>query len=132
LEFGPLLLRDNSIALAQSDYAISKARYEKALALLRQAGHKHNEGECLLSLGDLALAVSDPLAAQSYFDTALNLFKQIEQVEWIGHASRRLARLAVDEQERQLLVKAAREAWESIDRPDLVADLTQEFGREPC
>jgi tetratricopeptide (TPR) repeat protein len=121
-----------NIALAQSDYAISKARYEKALALLRQAGHKHNEGECLLSLGDLALAVSDPLAAQSYFDTALNLFKQIEQVEWIGHASRRLARLAVDEQERQLLVKAAREAWESIDRPDLVADLTQEFGREPC
>jgi tetratricopeptide (TPR) repeat protein len=121
-----------SIALAQSDYAISKARYEESLALLRQGGHKHNEGECLLSLGDLALAVSDPLAAQSYFDTALNLFKQIEQVEWIGHASRRLARLAVDEQERQLLVKAAREAWESIDRPDLVADLTQEFGREPC
>jgi tetratricopeptide (TPR) repeat protein len=121
-----------NIALAQSDYTISKARYEESLALLRQVGDKHNEGEGLLSLGDLALAVSDPLAARSYFDTALNLFEQIDEVEWIGHASRRLARIAVDEQERRLLVKAAREAWESIDRPDLVADLTQEFGREPC
>ena len=50
-----------------------KLAYEESLALLRQVGHKHNEGECLMSLGDLALAVSDPLAARSYFDTALNI-----------------------------------------------------------
>jgi hypothetical protein len=46
----------------------------------------------------------------------------------MGWTWRRLARLAEDETERVRHVQAAREAWQSINRPDLVQQLDEEFG----
>jgi hypothetical protein len=49
--------------------------------------------------------------------------------EWLEWSHRRLARLSAD-QSRKAHVDAAREAWRSIKRDDLVAELDKEFGPE--
>lgn len=46
----------------------------------------------------------------------------------MGLAHRRLARVAETEAERARHVKAAREGWLKIDRPDLIKQLDNEFG----
>jgi hypothetical protein len=46
----------------------------------------------------------------------------------IGMARRRLARLASDEAARRAHVAAARAAWRSIGRDDLIEELDTEFG----
>ena len=62
----------------------------------------------------------------------LALYQQIAEPYSIGWAHHRLARLTTGT-EREAHVAAAREAWQSINRPELVADLTREFssGDEP-
>ena len=58
---------------------------------------------------------------------ALTLYEKLPQLHSIGMTHRRLARLASDEGARRDHVSAAREAWRSIGRDDLIAQLDAEF-----
>jgi hypothetical protein len=71
---------------------------------------------------------SDHEGAQARYEEALPLYERIREPYSIGMAQRRLARLARSEDERRDRVDAARVAWSSIDRPDLVAELKRESG----
>ncbi|HEX6100188.1 MAG TPA: hypothetical protein VF432_27995 [Thermoanaerobaculia bacterium] len=86
------------------------------------------EANCIRSLGDIAFAEGRQDEAMSRYHAALALYERIRKPFSIGHTHRRLVRLATDEDSRTAHVTAAREAWRSIKRDDLVTQLDAEFG----
>ena len=117
-----------NIARERSDHARAEARYQEALPLYLQVRSVLGEANCVQGLGDVALARSDCVGARERYEDALTLYQRIPEPYSIGNAHRRLAGLAGTEEERRRHVDAARAAWESIDRPELVARLDAEFG----
>jgi hypothetical protein len=77
-------------------------------------------------MGDIA-RLSDLESATGSYEQALHLYERIPEPYSIGRTHLRLARLAADAQERSQHIRAARAAWLSIDRPDLVEELDEEF-----
>ena len=119
------------IALRRSDHETAKGRYEEAQPMYRQVGDVLGEANCITSLGDVALEQSDQAAARRRFEDALAFYQRIPDTYSIGRAHQRLARLAGDDGERRSHIEAARAAWLSIDRPDLVKNLLgEEFGED--
>ena len=120
--------RLGDIALERSDHETAKRRYEEAQPLYLQVGDVLGEANCIRSLGDVALAQSDEAGARKQFEASLVLYLRLPEPYSIGGTHRRIARLASDDSERRGHVEAARAAWLSIDRPDLVKELDKEFG----
>lgn len=77
--------------------------------------------------GILALARSDHDGAREAYEQALALYIGISDPHSIGMTHMRLARLEEGPSARCAHVSAAREAWASIKRDDLVAQLATEF-----
>jgi tetratricopeptide (TPR) repeat protein len=118
------------IARERSDYDTAQARYQEARSLFKQAGQLTGQANCLLSFGDIARARSDHPTAQAHYEQALALYQQIPNPYSIGWAHRQLARVAESEAERRQHAQAARVAWTSIDRTDLIQELADEFGED--
>jgi tetratricopeptide (TPR) repeat protein len=108
------------IGLARFDHAAARDAYRQALPLYRQVGDVLGEANCIQRLGDIALARSDQDAAQAGYLEALVLYQRIAEPYSIGFTHRRLATISADA-ERDAHISAAREAWASIDRDDLIA-----------
>ncbi|HEX5750884.1 MAG TPA: tetratricopeptide repeat protein [Archangium sp.] len=115
------------IALVRSQHEEARRRYEEALPLFEQEGDVQGRANCIRSLGDIALARS-PHEARDLFEQALSLYMLIPEPYSIGQTHRRLARIAPSAEARRRHIIAARQAWESIDRPDLVQELHDELG----
>jgi tetratricopeptide (TPR) repeat protein len=122
-------LRLGDIALRRSDHDGARARYEEAQQLYRKVGGVLGEANCIRGLGDVALMRSDPDGARARYKEALPLYQRIEAQYSIAGTHRRLARLSAG-QSRKAHVDTAREAWRSIKRNDLVAELDKEFGAD--
>jgi tetratricopeptide (TPR) repeat protein len=94
----------------------------QALSLFDEVEHLEGRGKALLELG----AIEDSAEAKrAMLLDALDSHERFGNPRWIGQAHRRLARISEGE-ERRRHVAAAREAWTSIDRHDLVAELDSE------
>jgi tetratricopeptide (TPR) repeat protein len=113
-----------NIALQRSDHAAARKAYEQALPLFRQVGDILGEANCVNSLGDIAHALADPESARALYQDALSLYTRIAEPYSTGQAHKRLASVT-DGAERERHLAAAREAWTSIERPDLVATLPE-------
>ncbi len=101
----------------------ARARYESALTLFRKVGDVLGEANCIQSLGDVALRRSDHDTARARFEEALRLYQRIAEPVSIGQTHVRLATLAPTEALHQHHLDAARAAWSSIGRDDLLASL---------
>jgi tetratricopeptide (TPR) repeat protein len=117
-----------NIALARLDHDAARARYEEALPLFRNVGSVQGEANCITRLGDIALAQSDLRLAGTNFSAALALYGRLSEPNSVGAAHWRLAWVEpAGSEERQKHIRAAKEAWEGIGRPDLVKRWLQEF-----
>ncbi len=66
------------IALARSDHAQARRRYEDALPLFKQVRNVLGEANCIQLLGDIALERSDHVEARQRFEGALPLYHQVK------------------------------------------------------
>jgi tetratricopeptide (TPR) repeat protein len=115
------------IALARSDRASAQARYEEALKLYRRSGSVLGEANCISSLADVVRLEKSFTEAHAMYTDALQLYERIAEPFSIGWTHVCLAHLENDSRVREAHLKAARAAWIQIDRPDLIAELDQEF-----
>ncbi|MDC0748597.1 tetratricopeptide repeat protein [Polyangium mundeleinium] len=111
------------IARHRSDHDTARARYEEALPLFRKVGDVLGEANCIKRLGDIARADAEDDTARARFEQALRLYQRIAEPFSIGWTHAHLAALAPTEALRQHHLDAARAAWSSIGRDDLIAAL---------
>ena len=109
------------LALRRSDHEGARTRYEDALPLYRRVGDVLGEANCILGLGDSARARADHDDARALFEHALRLYQRPSEPYSIGRAHLRLAHVAENADLRRKHLEAARAAWTSIGRADLVA-----------
>ncbi len=119
-----------NVALGRSDLENAYIRYEEALTLYRRLNSVLGEANCMARLGEIAVARFDPETARARFEEALELYERITEPYSIGRAHVRLAGITVDESQRHQHLTAAKNAWQSIGRDDLVQGLREEFGEE--
>ncbi|HEX8434616.1 tetratricopeptide repeat protein, partial [Archangium sp.] len=118
------------IAFARSQYEEAQQRYEEALLLYEKIGHVLGRANCIRSLGDIDFARSQHEEGRRLYEQSLSLYMHIPEPYSIGQTHRQLARVAPNAEECRRHITAAQQAWESIDRPDLVQQLHDEFGDE--
>jgi tetratricopeptide (TPR) repeat protein len=111
------------VALERSKYEEARRLYEEALPLHRQVGDVLGEANCIQRLGDIAMVRSNREEARQAFHSALVLYDKIPEPYSIGRICSKLAAFALDPADARAHLVRAREAWLSIDRPDLVAQL---------
>jgi tetratricopeptide (TPR) repeat protein len=68
--------RLGSIALARSNHAAARARYQEALPLFRHTENIVGEANCIACLGDIARERSDYDAARARYEEALPLYRR--------------------------------------------------------
>jgi hypothetical protein len=124
---GQSLFTLGAIALSRSDLATAQARFDQAQPLYKQVKNVRGQANCILGLGEVAMERSDLATAQARFEEALHLYEQTEERKSMGRMHLRLARLAATAVDRNSHIRAAREAWEGINRPDLLEELDDEF-----
>jgi tetratricopeptide (TPR) repeat protein len=115
------------IALARSEYDEARKHFDDALLSYRKVGNVLEQANTLRALGDLAAARSLSDEARSRYTEALTLHGTVGDPSAIGLDHQHLALLARTIEERTLHADAARAAFTSIDRSDLVTQLEAEL-----
>jgi tetratricopeptide (TPR) repeat protein len=114
------IARLGDIALRRPDCDKAHHHYREALPLYQKVGQLLGEANCIQCLGHIAQANGDTKAARDQYETALALYHRIPEPFSIGWTHLYLARLP-GAPDRDAHLAAAREAWLSIDRADLIA-----------
>jgi hypothetical protein len=116
-----------NIALRCSDHDGAQDRYEQALPLYQRVRSVIGEANCIMRLGDIALDRADHDGARDRYEQVLLLYQASHRPHSVGWALVRLARLDSGDSERARHWTAARDAWASIGREDLIESVKPEF-----
>jgi tetratricopeptide (TPR) repeat protein len=108
------------IARERSDPEGARQRYKAAVPLYQKVGAVLGEATCIQNLGDIDEAEGEIAPACRRWREALTLYARIPEPFSIGSTHLRLARRAATSAEAAEHREAARKAWDSIDRPDLI------------
>jgi tetratricopeptide (TPR) repeat protein len=111
------------IAFAHSDHDTARAYYDEARPLYERVGDLLGQANCIRSLGDIALERSDHDTACARYEEALALYARIPDPYPIGATHLALMQTAASDSDRERHREAARAAWASIGRQDLIAKL---------
>jgi tetratricopeptide (TPR) repeat protein len=122
------MLRLGDLAFEESDFEGARVRCEQALPLYQETGNPLGAANCIARLGRIAFRRGDRDDAEAKYLQALTLYKQCRDPYSIGLAHEWLAHVVTDDAARSAHLAAARAAWLSIKRDDLVAELDAEFG----
>jgi tetratricopeptide (TPR) repeat protein len=115
------------IAQDRKELDTARARYEQALPMHQQIGDVLGEANCIQGLGDVAREQCDNDEARTLYDQALALYQAVRDPHSAGWTLVGLARLDSAGGERARHWQAAREAWASIGRDDLIESVRAEF-----
>ncbi|MBS0535538.1 MAG: tetratricopeptide repeat protein [Proteobacteria bacterium] len=111
--------RLGDMAFVRSDEDAARRAYEEALPLYRKVGSILGEANCIRGLGNIAQKYSDHETARQHYTLALGLYERIPEPHSIGWTYfARATASQTDQQDNDLA--AARQAWLSIGRSDLV------------
>lgn len=116
-----------NVAMNIADRGTASELIEQARQIYMRVGAILGEANCSRSFGDIAYRAGDHSEARRSWVDSLALFQKVTEPRSIGEIIRRLARVS-EGAERAAHVAAARAAFASIDRPDLIAELDAEFG----
>jgi tetratricopeptide (TPR) repeat protein len=116
------------IAVRCSDHDAAHDAYERARPIYKGIGELLGEANCIKGLGDLAFARTDHDAAADAYERALALYESAGSLYSVGATHLNLARNAQATETRCHHAQQAKQAWTSIDREDMIARLTSEFG----
>ncbi len=138
------------IALRQSQLDDAQRDCEEASELFRINGDAIGHRDCIRALGDVASRRADDNGAEKRYLPAKTRYRQhaddlgeatcafrladIAQRrldhDYAGRCQRALAYTAANANDRAAHLEAARQAWQSIGREDLLALLEEEFGSD--
>ena len=110
------------VALRRSNRDEAREHFDAALPLFRQIDHALGAANCIQGLGDIDAANNDIASARDRWSEALALYGRIANHYQIGGVHNRLARRAATAAEAAAHREAARRAWASIGRADLIAN----------
>jgi tetratricopeptide (TPR) repeat protein len=116
------ILSLGNTALRGSDHAGARQLYEAARPLFQKVGSVLGEANCMQRLGDIDEAESEIVLACEHWREALALYSKIPDPYSMALTRARLARRAATPVEAAEHRQAARSAWESIDRQDLIEE----------
>jgi tetratricopeptide (TPR) repeat protein len=114
--------RQGDIRLKRRDFDGARTQYIKAMDIYRAVASAFGQANCFRSLGDIARDLDDRGEAERCYEQALALYASVPNPLGIGQIHHRLAELRAGK-ERLVHVRSAREAWASIGRNDLIAQL---------
>ena len=107
------------VALAESNFAIARTHFEVALALYRNIGDVLGQGNAMLGVSR-SLSTEDPNTAITAAYAALELYERALSPHGMASANLWLAELASNDAQIRAHRTAARNAWSSIGRDDLI------------
>lgn len=116
------VFRLGNIALLYLDFAAARKQFKQAQTLYKHIGDIIGQANCIQGLGRIALGEENIGEAKKRYFEALSLYERIPEPYSVGLTHELLAQIS-EGGERAAHIAAAREAWESINRPDLVAKL---------
>jgi hypothetical protein len=116
------IARLGDIALALFDLDGARQRYEAAMPLYQKVGDVLGEANCIQGLGGIEEVKDNIPVARELWRAALTLYARIADPHSLGGAHLRLARRAATPGEAAEHREAARKAWESIGRQDLIEE----------
>ena len=118
-----------NLSLILNDFESAKKAFGQAINMYINVGDIEGEAECLRGFGDIEVQLGDIPDAKLSYEKSFALLTRIQNPLYIGEIHQRLARIADSEEQKQLHVTAAREAWNSIGFDHLAAELDAEFGK---
>ena len=116
------------LALQQANHDLAQSHFAAALQIFQNTNDICGAADSRRGLGEVARQQGNLTEAQQQFTAVLAIVERIPNPHEIGLCHQGLARIASHPDDRRSHATAARTAWLSINRPDLVQQLDKEFG----